>query len=168
MRFLICVSLFLILGCKTQGNSYQPIDWSKPIPKIPILDSEIKHQEEVKPESFEQKLLDLHNNERTKKGRDAFFLDSTLCEYARNHASWMSEKNTLKHSNIKVLMKQYYTVGENIAFNQKTEQEVIKAWMNSSGHRANIMNRSFAKIGFGKSYNKKGQPYWCTVFAGSN
>lgn len=160
MRFLICISLFFLLGCKTQGNIHQP------------MDSSPEKIEEVKPiqesQNFEQLLLKLHNNERSMKGRGNFSLDANLCEYAENHAQWMADKNSLKHSNIKVLMKKYYTVGENIAFNQKTEAEVVKAWMNSSGHRANIMNRSFNKIGFGKNYNKRGQPYWCTVFAGTN
>ena len=78
----------------------------------------------------------------------------------------MAQKNTLRHSSINVLMGKYFFVGENIAWNQKTELEVVDAWMHSSGHRANIMNRSYTKIGFGMSLNEKGELYWCTVFGG--
>ena len=78
----------------------------------------------------------------------------------------MAKNNNLKHSNIGSLMGKYYAAGENIAWNQKTEEEVMSSWMNSSGHRANIMNRSFTKAGFGLSYNKNGEPYWCTNFGG--
>ena len=78
--------------------------------------------------------------------------------------SLSAQKNNLKHSNIDNLMGKYYSVGENIAWNQQTPEEVMSSWMNSSGHRANIMNRIFNKVGFGKSFNHKKEPYWCTNF----
>lgn len=61
-------------------------------------------------------------------------------------------------------MSKYSTAGENIAWNQRTEKEVVRDWMDSSGHRANIMNRNFTKVGFGVARAKNGSLYWCTVF----
>jgi len=109
-------------------------------------------------------LLKLHNEQREQRGLQNFTLDNYLCEYAQKHAEWMAKKNNLKHSDINVLMGKYNTAGENIAWNQTDEAEATKDWMNSRGHRANILNKSFGKIGFGMARNSRGQPYWCTVF----
>lgn len=57
----------------------------------------------------------------------------------------------------------YRTAGENIAKGQRTPKEVVNAWMNSQGHRANILNSSFTKIGVG--YVKDGN-YWTQMFIG--
>lgn len=110
------------------------------------------------------KLLKLHNKQREYKGRVGLDLDKTLINYAQKHAEWMARKNNLTHSDISVLMGKYHTAGENIAWNQEDEEEVTNSWMNSSGHRANILNRSFSKVGFGVAPAKDGSLYWCTVF----
>jgi uncharacterized YkwD family protein len=57
----------------------------------------------------------------------------------------------------------YRTAGENIARGQRTPEEVVNAWMNSSGHRANILNPSFTEIGVG--YAASGN-YWTQMFIG--
>lgn len=111
------------------------------------------------------KLLRLHNTQRELKGRVGLSVDESLNEYAERHARWMASKNNLKHSDIGVLMGRWHTAGENIAWNQQDEEEVVDAWMHSSGHRANILNRSFSKVGFGMALARDGSPYWCTVFA---
>jgi uncharacterized protein YkwD len=63
-------------------------------------------------------------------------------------------------------LNRFYTAGENIAWNQRTPEQVVNDWMNSSGHRENIMNRNFNYIGFGVTANEQGELYWCTVFGG--
>jgi uncharacterized protein YkwD len=150
MQFKTLILLFFLsfIGCKKQ-----PYD-------------SIYHN--TKDSKSVQMLLHLHNEQREKKGLSDFVLDPYLCQYAQKHAEWMADKNILKHSNINNLMDRYYTAGENIAWNQKTEVEVLDSWMHSSGHRANIMNRNFTKIGFGIAPTKKGELYWCTCFAGKN
>ena len=55
----------------------------------------------------------------------------------------------------------YRSAGENIAMGYKTPEAVVDGWMNSSGHRANILNSSFTKIGVG--YVKDGH-YWTQIF----
>ena len=57
----------------------------------------------------------------------------------------------------------YRTAGENIAYGQRSPQEVVKGWMNSPGHRANILNGSFGKIGIGV-YQSNGVIYWSQLF----
>ncbi len=68
------------------------------------------------------------------------------------------------------MMKQfgisYKTAGENIAMGQKTPSEVVTAWMNSEGHRKNILSSSFTQIGVGVAKNANGQLYWTQMFIG--
>ncbi|BDF33973.1 hypothetical protein CE91St62_20380 [Lachnospiraceae bacterium] len=60
---------------------------------------------------------------------------------------------------------QFRGAGENIAWGQKSPQEVMKGWMNSPGHRANIMNSRYTTIGVGHYQNQKGTNYWTQLFA---
>ena len=68
------------------------------------------------------------------------------------------------------MMKQfgisYNTAGENIAMGQKTPSEVVTAWMNSEGHRKNILSSNFTQIGVGVAKNASGQLYWTQMFIG--
>lgn len=54
--------------------------------------------------------------------------------------------------------------GENIAWGQKTPKQVMNAWMNSSGHRANILNKNYTSIGVGYYVDSSGTPYWTQLF----
>ncbi|MDO5388086.1 MAG: CAP domain-containing protein, partial [Clostridia bacterium] len=58
----------------------------------------------------------------------------------------------------------YKTAGENIAKGQKTAEAVFNAWMNSSGHRANILNSSYTQMGIGVTSG--GTLYWSQMFIG--
>lgn len=60
----------------------------------------------------------------------------------------------------------YRMLGENIAAGYPTAEKVTEAWMNSEGHRANIMNGGFTKIGVGYYVDENGYPYWVQLFAG--
>lgn len=59
----------------------------------------------------------------------------------------------------------YKGCGENIAWGQKTPDEVMNAWMNSSGHRSNILNSKYTKIGVGVYEAENGRLYWTQLFA---
>jgi uncharacterized YkwD family protein len=56
------------------------------------------------------------------------------------------------------------TVGENIAMGQRTPEQVMESWMNSDGHRRNILNGNYTHIGVGVAKNEKGQLYWVQQF----
>jgi uncharacterized protein YkwD len=56
------------------------------------------------------------------------------------------------------------TAGENIAAGQTSPDQVMTSWMNSSGHRANILNSSFGHIGVGIVKNSAGTIYWTQDF----
>lgn len=109
-------------------------------------------------------LLVLHNQNRADNNIKPLEIDSYLSEYAQKHAEWMASRNSMRHSNINNLVGKYRLAGENIAWNQADEPEVVDAWMHSKPHRHNILNKNFSKVGFGMARNSKGQPYWCTNF----
>ena len=156
-RFAFVIA-FILCGCPKATN-----EWSNLSQKEQPITIE-KPKEEQQQNDVNSKLLKLHNIQRELKGRTGLSLDEYLIKYAQSHAEWMAKRNNLKHSDISVLMGKYHTAGENIAWNQENEEEVTTAWMNSSGHRANILNRSFTKVGFGVAEAKDGSLYWCTVF----
>lgn len=110
-------------------------------------------------------LLIFHNIERSRFDAQKLELDYELILYAQNHAEWMAKKNSLTHSDISKI-KNFKINGENIAWNYADEEQVLTAWMNSTGHRKNILNQKFNKVGFGLARNSKNQIYWCAVFGG--
>ena len=59
----------------------------------------------------------------------------------------------------------YRSAGENIAYGQRSPEEVVRAWMNSEGHRANILSSNFKEIGV-SCYSQRGVLYWAQFFIG--
>ncbi|AYJ89865.1 CAP domain-containing protein [Bacillus safensis] len=122
--------------------------------------------------AFEKEVVELTNKERAKQGLKALSVDSKLSKSARAKSQDMKDKNYFSHTSPTYgspfdQMKQfgitYKSAGENIAQGQKSPQEVVTAWMNSEGHRANILNKSYTHIGVG--YVKSGN-YWTQQFIG--
>ncbi|OCA83203.1 hypothetical protein A8F94_19010 [Bacillus sp. FJAT-27225] len=121
---------------------------------------------------FEQQVVNLTNQERAKAGLPALKADANLSKVAREKSRDMQAKNYFSHTSPTYgspfdMMKQfgisYRTAGENIAMGQKTPQEVVTAWMNSEGHRKNIMSADFTHIGVGHIENGN---YWTQMFIG--
>ncbi len=105
---------------------------------------------------IEQQVVDDTNQQRARYGLPALKVDDELMKSARRHANWMALHQTLQHTT--------RPVAENIAMGQRTSQEVVRAWMNSSGHRANILDRGHRRIGVG-AYRTAGDTiYWCQQF----
>lgn len=122
--------------------------------------------------SYENEVVRLVNIERSKQGLKPLASDWQLSRVARYKSQDMRDKGYFSHTSptygspfemMKSFGISYRTAGENIARGQKTPSEVVNAWMNSSGHRANILNSSFTKIGVG--YVKDGN-YWTQMFIG--
>jgi len=108
--------------------------------------------------AYEQKVVTLTNQERAKQGLPALKVDSALSKVARIKSQDMYNANYFSHTSPTYgspfdMMKRfgisYRTAGENIAMGQKTPEAVVQAWMNSAGHRANILNSSYTHIGIG-------------------
>jgi len=106
--------------------------------------------------AIEQHVIARTNAERIKAGLNPLLIDQELIVSARRQAAWMSRNNTMQHGSA--------PVAENIAAGQRSPQEVLNSWMNSSGHRANILNPSHNKIGVAAFAQPNGQIYWCQQF----
>ena len=96
------------------------------------------------------------NAERARYGLPALQLDPNLTKTARQHTWWMTRNRSMQHGN--------YPVAENIAMGQRSSGEVVRCWMNSSGHRANILNRGHRRIGVAAYTTPGGATYWCQQF----
>ena len=125
--------------------------------------------------SYQQQVLDLVNAERAKRGISALTLDSSLSSVATKKSQDMIDKNYFDHTSPTYgspfdMMKQfgisYRSAGENIAKGQKTPQEVVDAWMNSEGHRKNILNPNFTNLGVGIAKDSNKTTYWTQMFIG--
>ncbi|UZN01050.1 CAP domain-containing protein [Lysinibacillus sp. MHQ-1] len=120
--------------------------------------------------AFEQEVVKLTNAERTKAGLSPLQTDDKLMAAAREKSQDMQSNNYFSHTSptfgspfdrMKALGITYKSAGENIAQGQRSPQEVVQAWMDSPGHRANILNGKFTHIGVG--YVKSGN-YWTQQF----
>lgn len=122
--------------------------------------------------AYEREVIRLVNAERAKYGLAALTEDAALTRTARMKSQDMHDRGYFDHNSPTYgtpfqLMKSqgitYRTAGENIAMGYRTPEAVVNAWMNSSGHRANILNASYTKIGVG--YVESGN-YWTQHFTG--
>ncbi|BAZ14034.1 SCP-like extracellular [Calothrix sp. NIES-4071] len=118
--------------------------------------------------AFEQQVLELTNQERVKSGLAPLKANAELNYAADEYAELMSQNRYFSHTGpdgskpwdrAASVGFEAQTMGENIAAGQKTPQDVVQAWMNSPGHRANILNPSFTQLGVGFDNN-----YWVQDF----
>ena len=113
--------------------------------------------------TFEYQVLDLVNQERAKVGAAPLKMDKELYDAAQIR----SKELQTKFSHTRPDGSPWYTVspkasGENIAYGPLTPQAVMNGWMNSPGHKANILNPSFKSIGIG--YYKGSTSFWVQLF----
>ncbi|MGL5642488.1 MAG: CAP domain-containing protein [Paraclostridium sp.] len=124
--------------------------------------------------SFQQEVLNLVNVERTNRGLQPLKFNSELSKVATLKSQDMIDKNYFDHTSPTYgspfdMMKQfgisYNAAGENIAMGQETPKEVMNSWMNSPGHRKNILNPDFTELGVGIASNGS-SIYWTQMFIG--
>lgn len=119
---------------------------------------------------FASQVVALVNAERAKQGLSALTIDTKVQQAAlvRAKESAQSFSHTRPNgSSFSTALTEagvsYRTAGENIAYGQSTPQQVMNAWMNSSGHRANILNANYTTIGMGYTVIN-GTAYWAQLF----
>ncbi|MFI7006212.1 sigma-70 family RNA polymerase sigma factor [Streptomyces sp. NPDC050145] len=122
--------------------------------------------------TFGQQVTALVNTERAKNGCAPVRQNSTLDKAALGHSEDMAARNYFDHTDpdgndpgdrITAAGYTWSTYGENIARGQQTPQQVMDGWMNSPGHRANILNCAFKETGVGV-HQGSGGPWWTQVF----
>jgi uncharacterized protein YkwD len=123
--------------------------------------------------AIETEVVTLTNTFRQANGCGALRVDARLVAAARAHSADMAARNFFDHtgSNGSTFVQREaaagYTTGasaENIAWGYRTANDVVNGWVNSPGHRANILNCSSVAVGVGLAYKTDGTPYWTQDF----
>lgn len=123
--------------------------------------------------SLETEVVTLTNNYRTANGCGALRIDTRLVAAGRAHSTDMVTNNFFSHtgSNGSTFVQREVAAGystgasaENIAWGYRSPQEVVNGWINSAGHRANILNCGSVAVGVGVAYKADGTPYWTQDF----
>lgn len=144
----LCLSVFFSAnttfgrGLRHRGHGSTSASTNAPIDDAPVY-------------QVENQLLEAVNDTRQRYGLGALVLDTMLHRTARQHCGWMANHHNMIHSSGHI---------ENIAMGQPTVESVMNAWMNSPGHRANILNPSHTRIGLSGYASPSGTAFWCQQF----
>jgi uncharacterized protein YkwD len=170
------VTCAALLACSSDPSPATESQSAKPAAAEPVAETQPRTQTVYRPQTepqqaesasdketapkfeilaVEQSIVDNTNAQRARYGLPALAIDKNLMITARQHGSWMAAYRQLTHSR--------YGVAENIAMGQSSPQEVLRTWMNSSGHRANILG-GYRRIGVAAYRTPEGTIYWCQQF----
>lgn len=123
--------------------------------------------------AIENKVAQLVNQERAKRGLPPLSYNWELARVARYKSADMANKNYFSHTSptygspfrmMETFGIRSSAAGENIAMGQQTPEAVMIAWMNSPGHKANILSNNFTQIGVGYAKSSTGRIYWTQMF----
>lgn len=125
--------------------------------------------------AVDAEVVRLTNQHRARNGLPAFATSARLMEAARIHARQMAQYQRMDHtisgapyptlqSRLDAVGYRYMSAAENVAWNNLSAQSVVTGWMNSTGHRANILDSRLTEIGAAMARSAKGEPYWVQVF----
>lgn len=157
-------SVGTIFDCKSQWDAKQNT--------VFLTDSVIFPVGGTSQSNYEDEVLRLVNIERERNNLAPLTMNEEIRKIARIKSTDMSNNNYLAHVSptfgtpfemLKSFGITYKSAAENIAKGQPNPQEVVAAWMNSAGHKKNILTPSFKNIGVG--YNSNGN-YWTQLFTG--
>jgi uncharacterized protein YkwD len=116
-------------------------------------------------------LLKLHNQERRDFDQPPLSLNAELTKAAQAYAEYLAETGEFSHtakgtmrSRVKDAGYDARAVGENIASGQPSAAAVMKDWLESEGHKDNIVSEDFAEVGFGLAIDKEGEWIWVVNF----
>ena len=169
LMFTVTNNVFANESVTSSTSEVNPMGEGKPKPKPPTKPEQPGYQVS----DFEKEVVALTNAERAKQGLPELKLNTKLAEVARIKSQDMVDNNYFSHDSPTYgtpfeMMTQFgiefKSAGENIAQGQTTPQDVVKAWMDSEGHRKNILDPSFTEIGVG--YVANGH-YWTQMFIGN-
>lgn len=180
----------ILNNCTTQKPTIKPEtpeikpDVEPDVPSKPDTDTPITNPDNSNNNSttnptreytqFQQEVVDLVNKERSSRGLKPVVFNSELSKVATIKSQDMIDKNYFDHNSPTYgspfeMMREfgvaYTSAGENIAMGQKTPQQVMNSWMNSDGHRKNILSPDFTELGVG-IYSNGSSLYWTQMFIG--
>jgi uncharacterized protein YkwD len=157
---MVCVG---VLACSPPASPDDPQNVALPLPGV------------AAPSEVTAAVVDLTNVERTRGGLAALASNARLMQAAQLHAEQMAQAGRLDHllpnapyprpeDRLAAASYRWQAYAENVAMGQRTAAEVVNGWMQSSGHRANIMNPTYTEMGAGYARDSNGRSYWVQVF----
>ncbi|MFQ9511129.1 MAG: CAP domain-containing protein [Lachnospiraceae bacterium] len=155
----------IIIPPTTEAPTTEAPTTEVPTPEAPTTEAPTTNA------SYVEQVVNLVNVERAKVGLAALKTQTNITAAAQVRA--IEIKQSFSHT--RPSGKSFSTAltekgvtfrgaGENIAWGQRTPEAVVNAWMNSDGHRANILNKNFTSIGVGYFVDSNGTPYWAQLF----
>ncbi|MCX5563203.1 CAP domain-containing protein [Streptomyces sp. NBC_00038] len=163
-RTTLCERVFSQVGlahvADRSGDLYWTALWARPFTPADLVKTE-------------NKVVALTNAERTAAGLRPLSVDPLLTNAAQAHSSDMVARAFYSHTSpggsqpwdrAAAAGSRRRTIGENIACGQRSPAEVVLGWMNSPGHRANILKPDFTHIGIGLAGGGKAGTYWTQLF----
>jgi uncharacterized protein YkwD len=144
-----------------------------PEPPPPPVPSQTPTQEPTDLSDVEEQVIELVNTERRQAEIAALRPNAMLMKAARSHSQNMASQDTLSHEldgqgpgeRLESLGYRSFGVAENCGAGQRTPAEVVETWMNSQGHRANILGENYRDVGIGMAKTTRGKTYWTLLFA---
>jgi uncharacterized protein YkwD len=120
-------------------------------------------------------VVDLTNVERTDRGRSPLRANARLMRAAQMHAEQMARAGQLAHDlpnaayprtedRLAAAQYRWGMYGENVAQGQSNAAQALRSWMDSPGHRKNILNPGYTELGTGYAVDRAGRPYYVQVF----
>ena len=157
---LIALAPAAFVGIAALASPAQAAGHSRPV-RTPVATTTI-----------ESDVVTLTNQQRVQNGCAPVTVDSRITTAARAHSAWMAGTGTFSHVgnggstfDARIRAAGYPTPrSENIAWGYRTGADVMTGWMNSSGHRANILDCSAKTVGVGIAYASNGNPYFTEDF----
>lgn len=158
-----------------KGDQMQQQEPQKKEPQTPT-DMEKQNttpQTDNQMQSMKKQVVKLVNQERKQRGLQPYQHSNKLANVAQTKAEDMRDNNYFSHQSptygspfemMKQFNIQYSAAGENIARGQRTAAEVMNSWMNSPGHRKNILSEKYTHIGVGLAEKSQGTTYWVQMF----
>lgn len=159
IAFISVVLLITLMAC---GGSGDPV----PVPGALITHGDASIT------AGEQQMIDRHNTTRAGQGLGALTGQAQLNQIAQDQANYMADIGQYQHDDASgggasdratAVGYAWVTIGENVGYDT-VAQDLFDGWMNSTGHRNNILNPAVDEIGVGVATRGIYQ-YWCVVFA---
>ncbi|MFT3660233.1 MAG: CAP domain-containing protein [Gordonia sp. (in: high G+C Gram-positive bacteria)] len=140
---------------------------------LTLLVAPVSPAEAASTATMENQLFSLTNQTRKSHGVPAVSANACLKNYARSHAAAMARNDPPRnknpriwHQNLNPILSgcRMTMVGENVAAGYSTAAQAHNGWWNSPGHRKNMMNRQFNRLGAGVALSRNGRYYYVTVY----
>jgi uncharacterized protein YkwD len=140
---------------------------------VPSLAAQNPAKKEAwKPSEQAQAIIDCTNKEREKLNLPPLKANEKLFKAAQAHSENMAKQDMMVHvldgknpeHRARAAGYVFAFIGENVAWNQRNPEELLKEWMASDHHRTNILDQRFKEVGIGIAKNDKGEPYFTQLF----